>query len=76
MTTKEMIIAEIDNLNEEELNEIYNLIRSFGGSSATGKKQSLMSSLLEIQIDGPEDFAANLDLYLSGEKREEHDIRG
>lgn len=76
MTTKELIKAEIDNLNEEELNEIVNLIRSFAGPRSTGRKQSLMSSLLEIQIDGPEDFAANLDLYLSGEKREEPNIRG
>ena len=27
-----------------------------------------MSNLKSIKIDAPEDFAANLDLYLSGEK--------
>ena len=31
-------------------------------------KPTLMSQLKSIQIDAPEDFAANLDLYLSGEK--------
>jgi len=39
------------------------------------KKQSLMSKLKNIKIDGPEDFAENIDLYLSGEKRIEPDIR-
>lgn len=33
------------------------------------KKPSLMSQLKNIRIDGPEDFAANIDLYLNGEKR-------
>ncbi|HEX9987815.1 MAG TPA: SRPBCC domain-containing protein [Chloroflexia bacterium] len=32
-------------------------------------KQSLMSRLRNIKIEGPEDFAANIDLYMSGEKR-------
>lgn len=41
----------------------------------SGKKQSLLSKLKQIKIDGPEDFAENLDLYLSGEKRIEPDIR-
>jgi hypothetical protein len=27
-----------------------------------------MTKLRQIQIDAPEDFAVNLDLYLSGEK--------
>jgi hypothetical protein len=30
-----------------------------------------MSQLKNIRIDEPDDFAANLDLYLSGEKRVE-----
>lgn len=41
----------------------------------SNRKQSLMTQLKNIKIDGPEDFAANLDLYLSGEKRIEPDIR-
>lgn len=38
-------------------------------------KQSLMSKLKNIKIDGPDDFATNFDLYLSGDKRIEPDIR-
>jgi hypothetical protein len=33
-----------------------------------------MSRLRNISIEGPEDFAANHDLYISGEKRIEPDI--
>ena len=33
------------------------------------------SATLTIQIDGPVDFAANLDLYTNGEKRVGTDIR-
>lgn len=28
-----------------------------------------MARLREIKIDGPEDFASNFDLYMSGEKQ-------
>lgn len=38
------------------------------------KKQSLMSRLKNIQIEGPADFAANVDLYISGEKQFEGSV--
>lgn len=38
-------------------------------------KQSLMSKFKNIKIDGPDDFAENFDLYLSGDKRIGPDIR-
>jgi hypothetical protein len=34
-------------------------------------KPGLLARLQTIQIDGPEDFSENLDLYLSGEKHAE-----
>lgn len=49
--------------------------KNLAQSEQSGKKQSLISKLKQIKIDGPEDFAENLDLYLSGEKRVEPDIR-
>ncbi len=71
MTTKEAIKAEIDQMSEEYLDELYNMIKDFAKSKEPGEKQSFMSKLRSIQIDdAPEDLAANLDLYLSGEKRE------
>lgn len=33
------------------------------------KKPNLLSRLRNITIEGPEDFAANHDLYISGEKQ-------
>ena len=35
---------------------------------AAKPKTSLLSSLKQIKISGPEDFSENLDAYLSGEK--------
>lgn len=76
MTTKELIYAEIDNLGEDELEQLYELIKSFTQPKTNGDKRSIMAKLREIQFDGPPDLSTNLDLYLSGEKPEEEpDIR-
>lgn len=69
MTAKELIQAEIDDLSEEELKEVYRLVKEFTRSKTN--KLSLMARLRNIRIDAPEDFAANFDLYMSGEKRVE-----
>lgn len=74
MTTKELIHAEIERLSEEDLEKLYHFIRSFTPSTPKEDGRSLMSKLRSIQIQGPADFAANLDLYLSGEKSFEPDI--
>ncbi len=68
MITKELIKAEIDNLSEEDLDELYNFVQTLARSKTRTGKRGLLTKLQEIQIDAPEDFAANLDLYLSGEK--------
>lgn len=68
MTTKELIQAEIDTLNENDLDELYNLIKRFLESKKRASPPSLMSKLKQIQIYAPADFATNLDLYVSGEK--------
>ena len=66
--TKALIAQEIDRLNDNDLEALYELIKAFGQSHRMDKKPSFMSQLREIQIEGPEDFSRNLDLYLSGEK--------
>jgi hypothetical protein len=68
MTIKELIETEIENIDETYLEELYQLILSFIQTKQQMQKQSLMSKLKDIQIDGPEDFAANHDLYAAGEK--------
>ncbi len=67
--TKALINEEIERFNDDDLEALYNLIKLFGQSRQVGKQFSLMSQLRQIQIDGPEDFSRNLDLYLNGEKR-------
>lgn len=69
MTLKELIKAEVDEVSDERLDELYSLVRQFKKEPEPRKgRPSLMSRLKRIKIDAPEDFAANLDLYLSGEQ--------
>jgi hypothetical protein len=75
MTTKELIKSEIDSIGDEDLDELYRLVKEFVQSRTSGKNGSLMARLRNIQIDAPADFAANLDLYVSGEKGDETDLR-
>jgi hypothetical protein len=74
MSTKELIQAELDTLSDEDLDALYALIKQFIQSKRPAKPRSLMATLRGIQIDAPPDFAANLDLYVSGEKRVEPDL--
>ncbi len=69
MTTKELIKAEIDNLDHQDLEEFYKVIRIFLETKSASHKPSFMSQLKRIKIDAPEDFSANLDLYTSGKKQ-------
>ncbi len=74
MSTKELIQAELDTLSDEDLEALYTVIKQFIDSKRHAKPRSLMATLRNIQIDAPPDFAANLDQYVSGEKRAEPDI--
>ncbi len=73
MTTKELIQAEIDRMSEKDLNKLYTIIRTFVQSRPQPQGESILEKLRRIQFHGPKDLAANHDLYLSGEKREESD---
>lgn len=73
MTTRELIQAEIANVPEEKLDELYRLVQHFT-SAQTTPSQSIMAKLREIRIDAPADFATNLDLYVSGEKNGDTDV--
>jgi len=75
MIIKELIRAEIDNVSGEYLEELYEIIKRFAQSKRQAKKQSLMSRLKGIAIDGPQDFAANHDLYVTGVRRAEPNLR-
>jgi hypothetical protein len=66
--TKEFIKAEIDRVEEDRLDELYSLIQRFTRHKSGTEKPTLMDRLMKIEIDGPEDFSSQFDLYLNGEK--------
>ena len=68
MISKELIKLEIDRMSDERLEELYSVIKSYSERSIQNGGPSFMSKLKEITIEGPEDFAENIDLYLTGEK--------
>ena len=69
MTTKELIYAEIELVDEAQLEELYTIVKQFTEKQQLVAKQSLMAKLKRIHIEAPEDFAANFELYQSGEQR-------
>ena len=71
MISRERIHAEIDRLDDESLAQLCPLIERFLASRTFPDGPGLMSKLKTVQIDAPEDFAGNLDLYVSGERRVE-----
>ena len=74
MSTKELIQAELETLSDEDLEALYAVIKHFIQSKRHARPRSLMATLRAIQIEAPPDFATNLDLYVSGEKRGEPDL--
>jgi hypothetical protein len=62
MTTKEHIYTEIEHIDEAQLDELYTVIKQFMQAQQPATKPNLMTKLKRIQIDAPEDFAANLDV--------------
>ncbi len=67
MTVKELIQAEIDKLSEENLYDLYEIVKQFA-SKKNQQKKGALSKLKSIKIQGPEDFAENIDWYLGGPK--------
>lgn len=67
MNIKELIYAEIGNIQEDKLQELYEIVKDFSQSQST-ETTSLFGKLKSIKIQGPVDFATNIDSYLNGEK--------
>jgi len=68
MISKELIKTEIEKVPDDRLAELYSVVKSYANPRGNGDARSLMSKLREIAIEAPEDFAENIDLYLTGEK--------
>ncbi len=71
MVTKELIKAEIDKVKDEYLDILYKIVKNLEKPEEDKDSQSLMSKLKGVKIKGPEDFAKNIDIYLTGEKSDE-----
>lgn len=61
MTIKDLIYAEIDKLEEETLNELYEIVKHFTHVKAVQPQAGALNKLKRIKIQAPESFAANLD---------------
>ncbi len=71
MTTKERIYTEIETLDEDELQQLLGVIENLTQAkpqTTAARKPGLLSRLKEIHINAPEDFSANIDQYMNGEK--------
>ncbi len=75
MTTKELLLREIEQLNEEELEALFALVQEFLEQKDNEENIGFLERLGKITIEGPEDFAENHDLYLNGEKSIDADFR-
>ena len=60
MKTKKLIESELENLTEEQLNQVYVVIKNLNDSVTVETKPSLMSKLSQIKIDAPENFSTQI----------------
>ena len=65
MTTRDLIQGEIDRLDELSLQKIYGFIQQMSTQSEEKPSSGLLAKLRQIKLDGPTDFAENIDLYLN-----------
>ncbi|MFP4319831.1 MAG: hypothetical protein ACLFQ7_12805 [Phormidium sp.] len=68
MNIRQLIDEEISKLEEEQLAELYEIVKDFSRSQSK-TNNSLFTKLKQVKLEGPVDFAANVDLYLNGEKK-------
>lgn len=70
MSTKELLLSKIETMSQAELEELYTMVTEFLQSKQNKPSApAFLERLSQIQINGPEDFAENIDLYLNGEKQ-------
>jgi hypothetical protein len=75
MSTKELILTEIDKLSDRRLEELYLFVQKLARREAkSNDPRSIFDKLQDVHIDAPADFSANFEQYGSGEKRGE-DLR-
>ncbi len=60
MKTKKLIESDLENLTEEQLNQVYDVIKQLNNSETVETQPSLMSKLSQIKIDAPENFSTQI----------------
>lgn len=65
MNTKEMLHGEIEKLTPAQLTELYAIVKKLAEPATAVPQVTLMARLKQIEIDAPEDFSVNFDLYLT-----------
>ena len=62
MTLKGLIYAEINKIEEDNLDELYQFVKQLAISkTATKPKTGILNKLKRIKIQAPVDFATNID---------------
>ncbi|WP_420455845.1 hypothetical protein [Rubrivirga sp.] len=64
MSRKDQIVAELDGLSDADLSVLLDTIHRL--TDRKPAEAGVMARLRSIQIDGPDDLAANHDAYASG----------
>ncbi|MFM9904052.1 MAG: hypothetical protein ACKVQJ_05710 [Pyrinomonadaceae bacterium] len=72
MTIREKIVLKVQNLPDGALADVYEFIEKV---EVKENDPGLLRRLQKIKIEGPRDFSTNIDLYLTGEKKVEDNIR-
>lgn len=69
MSTRELILSEVENAREEDLEALYEVVRRFKSERGQAPpRPGALARLKTIRIEAPEDFSSNLDAYVNGEK--------
>jgi hypothetical protein len=63
MVTREEVIAEIQNVPEERLDELYRVIKNYETPEEDVSDQSVMARLRQIKISAAPDFSLKANLY-------------
>ena len=64
MISRAALKAEIDSLQEQDLEIVHSLLQSIIRQYDATRRETFMAKLKRIQIDAPPDFSQNIERYL------------
>lgn len=69
MITRAALKTEIDRLKDADLDIVYSIIQSILRQYEQAEKQTFLSRLQNIRIEGPSDFSRKIEEYLKHEEK-------